>query len=154
MSMRTDNASTTGEPTPDAVRDRSTPRADLKPAGTGRGRRSTRSGPAGRRSRSTARRAALWTPLVAAVRWRAVINATGVLLHNDLGRAPMAVEERPARYTNLDFDVVTRHAQAGTDPSMPPGSWLSHVKRRMLWSSTTGRPPSSWFSLRWPPLER
>jgi L-seryl-tRNA(Ser) seleniumtransferase len=34
-----------------------------------------------------------------------VVNATGVLLHTNLGRAPLAVE-RAAGYTNLEFDVA------------------------------------------------
>jgi L-seryl-tRNA(Ser) seleniumtransferase len=34
-----------------------------------------------------------------------VVNATGVLLHTNLGRAPLAVE-RSARYTNLEYDLV------------------------------------------------
>jgi L-seryl-tRNA(Ser) seleniumtransferase len=33
-----------------------------------------------------------------------VINATGVLLHTNLGRAPLAVQ-RPAGYTNLELDL-------------------------------------------------
>jgi len=35
-----------------------------------------------------------------------VINATGVLLHTNLGRAPMA-HEQPAGYTNLELDLAT-----------------------------------------------
>ena len=35
-----------------------------------------------------------------------VINATGVLLHTNLGRAPLAVE-RPEGYTNLEMDLAT-----------------------------------------------
>ncbi|MGH9284987.1 MAG: L-seryl-tRNA(Sec) selenium transferase, partial [Acidimicrobiales bacterium] len=35
-----------------------------------------------------------------------VINATGVLLHTNMGRAPVAVAQ-PARYTNLELDVAT-----------------------------------------------
>ncbi|HET9075926.1 MAG TPA: L-seryl-tRNA(Sec) selenium transferase [Acidimicrobiales bacterium] len=35
-----------------------------------------------------------------------VINATGVLLHTNLGRAPVAVD-RPAGYSNLELDLVT-----------------------------------------------
>jgi L-seryl-tRNA(Ser) seleniumtransferase len=35
-----------------------------------------------------------------------VINATGVVLHTNLGRAPIAVE-RPAGYTNLELDLTT-----------------------------------------------
>jgi len=37
---------------------------------------------------------------------RPVINATGVLLHTNLGRAPLAVH-RPAAYTNLELDLAT-----------------------------------------------
>jgi L-seryl-tRNA(Ser) seleniumtransferase len=35
-----------------------------------------------------------------------VINATGVLLHTNLGRAPLGVSQ-PAAYTNLELDVAT-----------------------------------------------
>jgi L-seryl-tRNA(Ser) seleniumtransferase len=46
-----------------------------------------------------------------------VINATGVLLHTNLGRAPLGVD-RPATYTNLELDLGTgrrgsRSAHAG-----------------------------------------
>ena len=34
-----------------------------------------------------------------------VVNATGVLLHTNLGRAPLAVGH-PARYSNVEFDLV------------------------------------------------
>jgi L-seryl-tRNA(Ser) seleniumtransferase len=37
---------------------------------------------------------------------RPVINATGVLLHTNLGRAPLGVEQ-PAAYTNLELDLAT-----------------------------------------------
>jgi L-seryl-tRNA(Ser) seleniumtransferase len=37
---------------------------------------------------------------------RPVVNATGVLLHTNLGRAPLGVE-RPAAYTNLELDLRT-----------------------------------------------
>jgi L-seryl-tRNA(Ser) seleniumtransferase len=45
-----------------------------------------------------------------------VVNATGVLLHTNLGRAPVAVE-RAASYANLELDLATgrrgsRHAHA------------------------------------------
>jgi len=48
---------------------------------------------------------------------RPVINATGVLLHTNLGRAPLAVD-LPASYANLELDVRTgrrgsRQAHAG-----------------------------------------
>ena len=46
-----------------------------------------------------------------------VVNATGVLLHTNLGRAPYAPEAAPG-YTNLELDLRTgqrgsRHAHAG-----------------------------------------
>lgn len=37
---------------------------------------------------------------------RPVINATGTILHTNLGRAPMAWEQ-PERYTNLELDLTT-----------------------------------------------
>jgi L-seryl-tRNA(Ser) seleniumtransferase len=49
---------------------------------------------------------------------RRVVNATGVLLHTNLGRSPIAVE-RSADYTNLEYDTATgrrgsRRAHAAT----------------------------------------
>ncbi len=46
-----------------------------------------------------------------------VVNATGVLLHTNLGRAPLAVST-PGSYTNLELDLATgkrgsRHAHVG-----------------------------------------
>ena len=38
---------------------------------------------------------------------RPVVNATGVLLHTNLGRAPLGVAEQPASYTNLEIDLAT-----------------------------------------------
>ena len=48
---------------------------------------------------------------------RPVVNATGVLLHTNLGRAPLAVTQ-PAAFTNLELDLATgrrgsRGAHAG-----------------------------------------
>jgi L-seryl-tRNA(Ser) seleniumtransferase len=37
-----------------------------------------------------------------------VINATGVLLHTNLGRAPVSVST-PAQYSNVEFDLVEGH---------------------------------------------
>ena len=37
---------------------------------------------------------------------RPVVNATGVLLHTNLGRAPLA-HSQPARFTNLELDLAT-----------------------------------------------
>ena len=34
-----------------------------------------------------------------------VINATGVVLHTNLGRAPLAAFDLPSRYTNLEYDL-------------------------------------------------
>jgi L-seryl-tRNA(Ser) seleniumtransferase len=36
-----------------------------------------------------------------------VVNATGVILHTNLGRAPLAHFEIPAGYSNLEYDVST-----------------------------------------------
>ena len=48
-----------------------------------------------------------------------VINATGVLLHTNLGRAPIEIHQ-PASYLNLEIDLVTgrRGRRAGAVPSM------------------------------------
>ena len=53
---------------------------------------------------------------IAAALLRPVVNATGVLLHTNLGRAPVAVQQA-AGYSNLEFDLAiggrgsrTRHA--------------------------------------------
>jgi L-seryl-tRNA(Ser) seleniumtransferase len=42
---------------------------------------------------------------LAGTRLRRVVNATGVLLHTNLGRAPFATEAIPAGYTTLEFDL-------------------------------------------------
>jgi L-seryl-tRNA(Ser) seleniumtransferase len=54
---------------------------------------------------------------MAAALLRPVVNATGVLLHTNLGRAPLA-HAQPAAYTNLELDLATgergsRSAHAG-----------------------------------------
>jgi L-seryl-tRNA(Ser) seleniumtransferase len=36
-----------------------------------------------------------------------VINATGVILHTNLGRAPLAQAAMPSRYSNLEYDVAS-----------------------------------------------
>jgi L-seryl-tRNA(Ser) seleniumtransferase len=38
---------------------------------------------------------------------RRVINATGVVLHTNLGRAPLGAMEQVAGYSNLEYDLVT-----------------------------------------------
>ncbi len=54
---------------------------------------------------------------VAAALLRPVINATGVLLHTNLGRAPLgevSVASAPGRYANLEIDLATgRRASRG-----------------------------------------
>lgn len=54
-------------------------------------------------------RAALLTRLrrLAEPSIRDVINATGVILHTNLGRAPLAVPEIPLGYQNLEYDLAT-----------------------------------------------
>jgi L-seryl-tRNA(Ser) seleniumtransferase len=51
--------------------------------------------------------AAAWTEEFATTLLRPVINATGVLLHTNLGRAPVEVHRRdlPARYANVELDL-------------------------------------------------
>ncbi|HTX63313.1 MAG TPA: L-seryl-tRNA(Sec) selenium transferase [Acidimicrobiales bacterium] len=48
---------------------------------------------------------------------RPVINATGVLLHTNLGRAPVAVARRegPARYANVELDLETGRRGSRSD---------------------------------------
>ncbi|HVC15315.1 MAG TPA: L-seryl-tRNA(Sec) selenium transferase [Acidimicrobiales bacterium] len=48
---------------------------------------------------------------------RPVINATGVLLHTNLGRAPVAVARRaePARYANVELDLGTGRRGSRSD---------------------------------------
>ena len=84
----------------------------------------------------------------AAALLRPVINATGVLLHTNLGRAPLgAALSAPARpYTNLELDLATgRRASRGNHAAAcwpgPPGP------RPRSWS-TTAPPPCCWC---WPP---
>jgi L-seryl-tRNA(Ser) seleniumtransferase len=60
-----------------------------------------------------------------------VVNATGVLLHTNLGRAPLAVEV-PARYANLELDLATgrrgdRSDHAGGLLALACGAEAVHV---------------------------
>ena len=82
-----------------------------------------------------------------------VINATGVVIHTNLGRAPLAFEALEAidsaasGYSNLEYDFETR------DAWQPPGSpraagVRADRRRRRRWSSTTTRPACC---SRWPP---
>jgi L-seryl-tRNA(Ser) seleniumtransferase len=54
---------------------------------------------------SVSDRAAAGAATVAHRLLQPVVNATGVLLHTNLGRAPLAVD-RPPRYSNVEFDLV------------------------------------------------
>jgi L-seryl-tRNA(Ser) seleniumtransferase len=45
---------------------------------------------------------------------RPVVNATGVLLHTNLGRSPVAVD-RPAGYSNLELDLATGRRGSRSD---------------------------------------
>ncbi len=53
----------------------------------------------------------------AAVLLRPVVNATGVLLHTNLGRSPVAVTRRsgPARYANVELDLVSGRRGSRSD---------------------------------------
>jgi L-seryl-tRNA(Ser) seleniumtransferase len=54
---------------------------------------------------SVSDRAASGAAAIARQLLQPVVNATGVLLHTNLGRAPLAVNH-PARYSNVEFDLV------------------------------------------------
>jgi len=82
---------------------------------------------------------------------RPVINATGVILHTNLGRAPLAetalnhLRETAGQYSNLEFDIengergkrdvhvdrLFRQALAGSFPE-PAASKASNISRRQL----------------------
>ena len=59
-------------------------------------------GPASLESTVQSRLEALSRPTL-----RPVINATGVVLHTNLGRAPLPAFDLPARYSNLEYDLGT-----------------------------------------------
>ena len=86
---------------------------------------------------------------------RPVINATGVLLHTNLGRAPLsaaAVEaiEAAAGTTDVELDLATGRrgprGAAARSPRWPP---RCPTPRPCTWS-TTARPRSCWPRPRWP----
>jgi L-seryl-tRNA(Ser) seleniumtransferase len=77
---------------------------------------------------------------------RPVINATGVVLHTNLGRAPLAdaavarLVEVARGYSNLEYVVDARRARLAPRPRAgAPGSPVS-APRRPPWSTTTRRP--------------
>ena len=57
----------------------------------------------------SAQRAAALAAELADAALRPVVNATGVLLHTNLGRAPLSVARRglPARYANVELDLAS-----------------------------------------------
>ena len=70
---------------------------------------------------------------------RGVINATGVLLHTNLGRAPLgtaapggAGPATPLRYSNLEFDTE-RGARGDRGMPMPAGCWRGSAGPRPPW---------------------
>ena len=79
---------------------------------------------------------------------RSVINATGVILHTNLGRAPLAnqtlahVLETANQYSNLEFDLNPENAASAT--SMSIACFASSFRRlqmsRLSSSTTTPRP--------------
>jgi L-seryl-tRNA(Ser) seleniumtransferase len=95
---------------------------------------------------------------LAAPRLRRVLNASGVILHTNLGRAPLspaalaAVASVGAGYSNLEYDLA-----AGAR-----GSRHEHVVDRLQrltgaaapWSSTTTPAPCCWRSRRSPRAAR
>ena len=52
-----------------------------------------------------------------------MINATGVLLHTNLGRAPLAVDHQPS-YVNLELDLRTGRRGSRQDHA---GGLLAHA---------------------------
>jgi len=73
---------------------------------------------------------------------RRVINATGVVLHTNLGRAPLPAFTPIEGYSNLEYDLISgkRGAVMRIRRACSNGSWAG---RRL--SSTTMPRPSIWF---------
>ena len=61
-----------------------------------------------------------------------VINATGVLLHTNLGRAPIAVDH-PAVYRNLELDLDHREPGLTPGPRRRPASPGPAEPKRPWW---------------------
>ena len=66
---------------------------------------------------TAAARAATAVERLATTLLRQVVNATGVLLHTNLGRAPVALAHRglPARYANVELDLSTGRRGSRSD---------------------------------------
>ena len=77
---------------------------------------------------------------IAGAMLRPVVNATGVLLHTNLGRAPLATTTT-GRATNLEFDLAA--GQRGSRTVHAGGLLARAVGPRTRSSSTTARQPSS-----------
>ena len=78
-----------------------------------------------------------------------VINATGVILHTNLGRAPLAPEalahlvQAAAGYSNLEYDLGARRARRARRPYGSVSSAACWAPSGRWWSTTT-LPPSFW----------
>ena len=78
-----------------------------------------------------------------------VVNATGVLLHTNLGRAPRRVGSRTPGYSNLELDLDHRTARLA--PRARGGAARPRrAAPRPRSSSTTAPPPCCSCSPRWP----
>ena len=73
---------------------------------------------------------------------RQVINASGVILHTNLGRAPLSHFQHISRYSNLEYDLVRANAESATPILRPysndcsdamPSSSIT-MRRRCIWS--------------------
>ena len=78
---------------------------------------------------------------------RPVVNATGVLLHTNLGRAPLGHGSRPATRTSSSTWPPAGVAPAAT---MPGGCWPGRAAPRPPSWSTTAPRPCCWSSPRSP----
>ena len=85
-----------------------------------------------------------------------VINATGVLLHTNLGRAPLSAAATDALLaaagcTDVEFDLATGRARAaGPGHAGRAGRGGAGRRGGCTWSTTTP-PPWCWPRPPWPP---
>jgi hypothetical protein len=76
-----------------------------------------------------------------------VINATGVLLHTNLGRAPLRHQQEATAFT-VEFDLAT--GARGSRQPRSASCWPGSAAPRPRWWSTTTPPPCCWCSPRSP----